>query len=203
VRTEDATDEGQPIDFQRLADAVADGVLPESAYVRGPQDAGWRLVGDHPDLEEHLPPKSLFRSRAAEEAEMDMTPMIDVTFQLLIFFMITAAFVTQKTLDMPQSKSEGAARRVTQRQLAENNVVVKLHANGTIAVGDKQTTLEEFPRALGEAMKGRVSAEVYLDVDDDVEHEGLVQVLDGAAGANVQRVHFIRHVSGGPAKAGG
>ena len=47
----------------------------------------------------------LVRSKKPEE-EMDMTPMVDVTFLLLIFFMVTAAFSLQKSIQMPRQQTE-------------------------------------------------------------------------------------------------
>ena len=41
------------------------------------------------------------RSRGGDDEEMDLTPMVDVTFLLLVFFMITASFSIQKTLEVP------------------------------------------------------------------------------------------------------
>ena len=43
------------------------------------------------------------------EDELDMTPMVDVTFLLLIFFMVTASFTLQKSLEQPHAKSEDPA----------------------------------------------------------------------------------------------
>ena len=42
----------------------------------------------------------VFKRSSDSAVDFNMTPMIDVTFQLIIFFMITATFVVQKTLDM-------------------------------------------------------------------------------------------------------
>src|SRR5687767_4367931 len=42
-----------------------------------------------------------FKKRAPLDQEMDMTPMVDCVFQLLIFFMVTASFVMQKSLKVP------------------------------------------------------------------------------------------------------
>jgi biopolymer transport protein ExbD len=192
VRSEAGVGEGRAIEFKHLAQAVADGVVTQTAQVRGPQDSRWSLVGDHPLLEEFLPPQPLFRSRSADEAEMDMTPMIDVTFQLLIFFMITAAFVTQKTLNMPQpgAAKEGRASVA----ILKDEVVVKLEKNGAIKVKDKPVTIDEYPAALRDAMKDHTNAEIFLDVEDDVEQESLVQVIDGAAGLQIEKIHFLRRV---------
>ncbi|MCG8448481.1 MAG: biopolymer transporter ExbD, partial [Pirellulales bacterium] len=52
----------------------------------------------------------LKRLRAgSSEDDMDLTPMVDVTFLLLIFFMITAAFALQKALEVPPVEDEEAA----------------------------------------------------------------------------------------------
>jgi len=56
-----------------------------------------------------------FGSRADDEEELDLTPMVDVTFLLLIFFMITASFSIQKTLSVPppDPEKEGASTSTT------------------------------------------------------------------------------------------
>ena len=80
VRGEDGVGEGRPIALERIQQAVADGIWSESDQVRGPDDADWALIGNHPQLEEHVPSKPLLGDDLGEEAQMDMTPMIDVTF---------------------------------------------------------------------------------------------------------------------------
>jgi len=48
----------------------------------------------------------LFRRKQREEEELDMTPMVDVTFLLLIFFMVTASFTLQKSIEMPRQTTD-------------------------------------------------------------------------------------------------
>ena len=123
---------------------------------------------------------------------MDMTPMIDVTFQLLIFFMIAATYVQQKTLDMPKSDpSEEGASQVTLPELEKNNIMVKVTADRSITVQGAMTTLEELPRVLGKAMKQVDTAEMVMDVEDQVDHEMVVRVLDAAGTAQIEKVHFV------------
>lgn len=191
VRGASSQGEGRPIEFERLARAISDGILGEEDQVRGPNEARWSLVGEHPRLEEHLPPQPLFRAKAADSTDMDMTPMIDVTFQLLIFFMLTAAFVVQKTLDMPPAKAETTAKRFTTSQLKQDNIFVVLKRDGAITVDGKATPLEGLTSALRAAGKSRENLEMVLDVDNDVEHELVVQVLDRAAEAEIQKVLFV------------
>ncbi len=127
---------------------------------------------------------------------MDMTPMIDVTFQLLIFFMITACFVVQKTLDMPGGgKDESRARRYSLAQLQEHNVIVTIRSQGDITVDGKPADLATVGQAIQEAASTRSNPEVVLDADDTVEHETVVAVIDAAAGVQIEKVHFLRHPS--------
>jgi biopolymer transport protein ExbD len=205
VRSEDGLGEGRLVEFPRLTQAISDGILGEGDQVRGPGDAQWFLIGEHPQTAEHLPPQPLFKPRDSDEAEMDMTPMIDVTFQLLIFFMITACFVVQKTLDMPpvQSSDQNAPKRYSMSELQKNNVVVAVKVDGSVTVDTKPVNMADLPDALKEAAKGRDNVEIVLDVEDDVEHETVVQVLDAAGAAQIEKIHFIHRVSGSPpAKTG-
>ena len=51
-----------------------------------------------------------------EEEEMDMTPMVDVTFLLLIFFMVTAAFSVQKVIEVPAPQEQEASTNAPAQQ---------------------------------------------------------------------------------------
>ncbi len=202
VRGEDATGPGHPIEFSRLAQAVADGVFGEEVQVRGPGEAAWMLVGEHPLLEERLPRPAIVRRRSYQDAEMDMTPMIDVVFQLLIFFMITAAFVVQKTLDLPQRKTDGKPPApTTMSRLKEDFLVVSIRPGPAITVNEQPVALDSLAGALRHAARGRDTVEMVLDVDDQVEHETVVQALDAAGEAEIERVLFVRRV-GTEGKAG-
>lgn len=55
----------------------------------------------------------LVRSKRPDE-EIDMTPMVDVTFLLLIFFMVTAAFSLQKSIQMPRQQTDAPSANVDQ-----------------------------------------------------------------------------------------
>ncbi|MFV1965224.1 MAG: ExbD/TolR family protein [Pirellulaceae bacterium] len=59
--------------------------------------------------DEPVPDTPIIKKREPEETEMDMTPMVDVTFLLLIFFMVTAAFALQKSIEVPKPSSDEAS----------------------------------------------------------------------------------------------
>jgi biopolymer transport protein ExbD len=193
VRTEDDAGPGRAVRFERLAQGIADGVWQETDQARGPNDADWVLIGEHRELEEHLPPAALFKAGEREDAEMDMTPMIDVTFQLLIFFMIAATYIVQKTLEIAAAQAEEAPATVTLSQLAEDNIIVKVARDRSVSVDGASAALDGLTETLRQAARRRkqATAEMVLDVDDEVDHETVVKVLDAAAGAEIEKVHFV------------
>lgn len=206
VRMEDDLGGGQEVAFDRLSQGIEDGVWGESDQARGPHDAEWAIIGEHPVLEEFLPPTPLLRERDTEEAEMDMTPMIDVTFQLLIFFMIAATYIVQKTMLLPRFEADEGPPTVTLSELARDNIVVRVARDRSLTVDGSSTALGDLTSALIGALQRRqhASAELILDVDDEVDQQTVVSVLDAAAGAEIEQVHFVSRDSkaGRPSSTG-
>ena len=207
VRAEGAAGEGRAVDLATLSRQIADGAWQESDQVRDPATGRWGLIGNHPQLEEFLPTPPRLRPRPEDDPEMDITPMIDVTFQLIIFFMITATFAVQKTMDMPQAQADEPSSqwRPTWNEIEEQYIVVHVRQDGTISVDDEAVDLEDLPVVLAQATSERELVEMALTVHDDVQHELVVGVLDAAAEAEIERVHFARggvSADGPPASEG-
>ena len=60
---------------------------------------GWKGIDIAVEDEEEFEKDISFEKKDIPEDELDMTPMVDVTFLLLIFFMVTASFTLQKSLE--------------------------------------------------------------------------------------------------------
>ena len=61
-----------------------------------------------------------------DSADIDMTPMVDVTFLLLIFFVMTAAFSLQKSIEVPTTEDETRAESRTMDDFADDTVIVRV-----------------------------------------------------------------------------
>jgi biopolymer transport protein ExbD len=194
VRSEDDGGEGRAVDFPQLAQEIADGAWDEADHVRDPRVGKWVLIGNHPQLEEFLPPTPRLAPKPAEDPEMDVTPMIDVTFQLIIFFMITATFVVQKTMDMPQAQAteEESRRQPSWEDVQQQFIVVDVRGDGTITVDGEAVGLADLESALRHVTDRRQIVEMALKVHDDVPFEIEVKVLDAAGGAEIEQVHLVR-----------
>jgi len=111
------------------------------------------------------------RRNRREQLSMDLTPLIDVVFLLLIFFLVTSVFKKDELallLKLPKSE-QGVGKEKKVEQLT-----IEL-SNDDLAVNGKKTSMEELPSTLKSAAKETL---VNLRVDGEVRYQRLVKVLD-------------------------
>lgn len=129
--------------------------------------------------------------------ESDMTPMVDVTFLLLIFFMVTASFVLQRSLDVPKPEPK-EGRGEPEQQIAD--VIVEIDPFNTFHVLTESWEREapskhELLAALREARDGStdgtVPNRVLVKAHEDSLHEKVVAALDSASIAGMQEVLLL------------
>jgi biopolymer transport protein ExbD len=144
----------------------------------------------------------VFPERDVLEAEMDMTPMVDVTFLLLIFFMVTAAFSLQKSLQIPKPEpSEEAASRSFQ-ELEDDPDYITVHVDeyGTYRVvtidWDREAFSEaELLRQLKEARAGntagKIPAHLLVRANGEATHEKVVAALDSGTAVGMEDIQLI------------
>ena len=120
---------------------------------------------------------------------LDMTPLIDVVFQLLIFFMLTSTFVVQSTIQIEMPEAEGAA------QLDQKDLSVTLaygtggpEGKGKIYVNSEEVpTLEELARILSEHASERPELMLLVRTDARTDTGRLVEVLGIASSVGIQK----------------
>ena len=114
--------------------------------------------------------------------EIDMTPMVDVTFLLLIFFMLTAAFSLQKPIAMPRPQVDAPGMPLKEAEMAE--VQLQIDQYGSFLVLAPEWVLEtpskkRLVAALKEAA-GQAGEEVKLkiEVHEMAKLRSLVTAMD-------------------------
>jgi len=143
-----------------------------------------------PESDDDDPPPR--RARPEDSAAIDLTPAVDVTFQLLIFFMVTASFSMQKAFDVPPAKNtDGVSTAVVVPQESETSAVkVQVDADNTMFVEEtkKATTFRELLELLKQE-KGSSSdvTDVDLELHPDSTHEARV-IINAATQAGFTRV---------------
>lgn len=114
-----------------------------------------------------------FARRKREEPRVDLTPMVDVVFLLLIFFMISTTFVETPgiSVQLPASSSQREIK-------VPEEFKVQLSREGEIYIGEERLSLEELRlRLAGYGAKAR-EMNFALYADREVRHGRVVQVMD-------------------------
>ncbi len=139
-----------------------------------------------------------------EEDELDLTPMVDVTFLLLIFFMITAAFALQKSIEVPPVGDEVAASQSVE-DLEEDSVVIRIDGDNVFWVGapaweaeqkvlSKQDLLVKLREARGDNSSG--PAKLLVQANGDSRHEFVVAALDAGSGVGMEEIRLMNYEDG-------
>ncbi len=117
-----------------------------------------------------------------EENEINITPMLDVVFIMLIFFIVTASFVKEAGIDVNRPDAQTAVRQ------ERANILIAISENNEIWIDRRQVD----PRALRANIE-RLHAEnpegsVVIQADKKAVTETLIQVMDAARQAGVFNV---------------
>ena len=129
-----------------------------------------------------------------ELGELDLTSMVDVTFLLLIFFMVTASFSLQKTIEVPAPKQDqkGAAQSLTIEELQSNTIFVKIDERNGIFVDEVPAgEPSKLADILTQARLTTLRTEVAIDAHPEALHETVVLVIDAATAAGMQKVRIV------------
>ena len=128
------------------------------------------------------------RSRRAEQSEVNLTPMLDVVFIMLIFFIVTASFVKEAGIDVTRPPAATAERK------ERGNILVAITANDQIWI-DRRQVDPRFVRANIERLHAEnPQGSVVIQADKDSRNELLVLVMDAARLAGVKSVALAAEV---------
>jgi len=143
---------------------------------------------DLPDLPPALMPESddddLPARAKRKDDELDMTPMVDVTFLLLIFFMVTASFSLQKSIEMPRQQTDAPSSTVQEEIEDLDMVTVQIDEYGAFLVlapdWERETPgKQNLIAALREAIGGGAGAgRLAIEVHEDAQLRYLVDCMD-------------------------
>jgi len=133
-----------------------------------------------------------------EETEMDMTPMVDVTFLLLIFFLVTAAFTLQKSIDVPKPESDQASENTVDEEQDEGDrVTVQIDEFNTYHVltvdweeeaPSEHEMLQHLRTARDGDSTGKIPTSLLVEANEEALHEKVVAALDAGGVTGFENV---------------
>ena len=137
--------------------------------------------------------------RKREEEELDMTPMVDVTFLLLIFFMVTASFSLQKSIEMPRQQTDAPSTSTTDEDPEELDLVeLQVDEFGSFLVlaadWEKETPgKQNLISALKESMTaGADGMRLAIRVHELAKLQALVDAMDAGTIAGFTQIEVTQ-----------
>lgn len=131
-----------------------------------------------------------FRRVPREEVSVNLTPLIDVVFLLLIFFMVSTTFTreTQLQLELPEAASGEPVEAVEQPQIE-----VLISADGEVSINGKTLVdprLSSIQTALQKESGGDLQLPVIITADGQASHQSVITVMDAAGQQGFTRLRL-------------
>lgn len=128
------------------------------------------------------------RRASAEEAEVDLTPMLDVVFIMLIFFIVTASFVKESGMDV--NRPDAATAVVKPR----GNILVAITPSGQIWIDKRQVDVRSIRANLERLYAENPQGAVVIQADEESKNGLLVAVMDAAKLAGIENVSIAAEI---------
>jgi len=126
--------------------------------------------------------------QADSESEINMTPMLDVVFIMLIFFIVTASFVKETGLDI--NRPDAATAEVKER----GNILVAISDTGQIWIDRRQVDVRALRANLERLHAEKPQGAVVIQADTDSKNGLLVKVMDAARQARITNVSIAADI---------
>lgn len=129
-----------------------------------------------------------FRDTSSQQgAELELAPMIDVVFLLLIFFIVTWQFARfERDMDI----SVPAAEEAEQQDRQQGEIIVNVRENGIIVLNGNEVSEEELLSKLNAISDAYPDQAVILRGASDASFQGIINVLDQIKKAGIWNVAF-------------
>ena len=125
-----------------------------------------------------------------ENPQLDMTPMIDVVFELIIFFVVT---LTQATAKDETVKLEDGKHGIelTPDELPPTHLIVDVARNGRISMCDVTITPAELGRRVQERLRKYGEVPVLIRADYRARHKSVAEVMNACTMNGIWKLSFV------------
>ena len=131
------------------------------------------------------------RIRSKDDAAVDMTPMLDVVFIMLIFFIVTASFVKEAGVDVSRPNAQ------TAEQQSRGNILIAIRPNGEIWIDRRPVDVRALRANVERLRAENPEGTVVILADKESQTGLLVEVMDQVRLAGVANVAIAADQAGG------
>jgi biopolymer transport protein ExbD len=126
-----------------------------------------------------------------EEAEVDLTPMLDVVFIMLIFFIVTASFIKEVGIELNRPDSGEATKTVTENE----NILIQLTNEGLIFIDRRSVDIRAVRANIERLHAERPNGQVVVAPGPASANGLLVEVMDQARLAGISDISLAAEVN--------
>ena len=128
------------------------------------------------------------RRKERREGGIDVSPMLDMVFILLIFFVVTSTFTRETGVDVSKPQAQSAS------ELRAESILIAITREGTIHVNEREVDLAALKDVLEQSVARAPEREAIVIADESAPTGRLVQVIDACTLARVKKVSLAAQV---------
>jgi biopolymer transport protein ExbD len=114
-----------------------------------------------------------------DDSSIDLTPMLDVVFIMLIFFIVTASFIKEAGIEVVRPKAETAYKQ------DKANIFIALSPTGEIWIDRKKVAPAQLKPTIEKLKAENPQGAVIIQADKESRSKQLMQVMDAARDAGI------------------
>jgi len=133
------------------------------------------------------------KKRKSEGCAVDMTPMIDVVFQMIIFFIVTLQMTEAKDKDVVlEYGPNGEVIKEGSTERAASVLIIDVGPRGRVSVLNQQIEMRQLDTMVRNRLRAQGdSFQIWIRGHYEVPHSHIKNVMDVCSNAGVGRVHII------------
>lgn len=128
------------------------------------------------------------KGEVEDKAEIDLTPMLDVVFIMLIFFIVTASFVKEKSIGV--NVPEDNQQQQTQ-ETESKNILVQVKATDEIFIDTRRVDVRSIRSLIAQKKAENPEASVIVRAHEQSSTETYVAIADAAREAKIYNVSLV------------
>lgn len=122
------------------------------------------------------------RSSNQEEAQIDLTSMLDIVFIMLIFFIVTSSFVRESGVEVNRPQASNVSSQ------KDAGIFVAIAASNDIFIDKRMVDAERVQATLEHLLLEQPDASLVIQADEHAYNGTVVKVMDAAKGAGVKGI---------------
>ena len=124
-----------------------------------------------------------FKEKTGSDAHLDITPIVDTVFNLLIFFALSLNFIVTPGIkvNLPESSTEEIVRE-------KEEIVIVIKQGNEIFINNSSVSIEQLFSILSESAQRNRETLIIIQADQEVSHGRVVKVMDTAKRAGLTRL---------------